>query len=145
MEFVPLWLWKCDYRITSRLEAGQLENLPHSLHNVLQNGSKTPDDAWGAIRDCNKRCRHIFGIWILLLFKYIKICNVTKLLAYEIQTPFKWTKKKTWLTSFFCLVSATLGLFLSLSADSAFLAPPAPPHPALIYTVHRLSYNTSAE
>lgn len=33
-----------------------------------------------------------FVIWILHLFKYIKISKVTKLLAYEIQTPFKWTK-----------------------------------------------------
>lgn len=30
-------------------------------------------------------------------FKYIKICNVTKLLAYEIQTPLN---EQTWLTSF---------------------------------------------
>lgn len=36
-----------------------------------------------------KTTRLHFGILILLLFKYIKICNVTKLLAYEIQTPFK--------------------------------------------------------
>ena len=33
------------------------------------------------------KAQHLWSI--LLLFKYIKICNVTKLLAYEIQTPFK--------------------------------------------------------
>lgn len=47
-------------------------------------------------------------------------------------------QKKTWLTSFFCLVSATLGLFLSLSlsADSASLGPaPPPPRTPLSFTL----------
>lgn len=127
MEFVPLWLWKCDYRVTSGLEAGKLENPPHSLHNVLQIGSNSPDDTWGAIRDCNKRCRHIFGIWILLLFKYIKICNVTKLLAYEIQTPFKWTKKKKHGSLHFSVSSVRNTRFISLSLCWLGFSWPCPP------------------
>ncbi len=52
-----------------------------------------------------------FVIWILHLFKYIKMSKVTKLLAYEIQTPFKWTKHGS--LHFLWLVRPTLVCFIS--------------------------------
>lgn len=70
-----------------------------------------------------------FVIWILHLFKYIKICNVTKLLAYEKQTPFKWTKHGS--LHFLWLVRLThTSLFYLLTIASIS------PSPA--DTIHRL-------
>lgn len=44
-----------------------------------------------------RQAHFIWNLNIAFYFKYIKICNVTKLLAYEIQTPLN---EQTWLTSF---------------------------------------------
>lgn len=41
---------------------------------------------------CRTKLIDMFWNLNIAFIKYIKICNVTKLLAYEIQTPFKWTK-----------------------------------------------------
>lgn len=89
----------------------------------------------------NQKKANLSGIWILLLFKYNKICNVTKLLAYEIQTSFQWTKHGS--LHFGWRVSENTGVyFLTADANSAVIEPLLPPP---TYTVHRLTYNKSAE
>lgn len=69
----------------------------------------------------------------------LKFCNVTKLLAYEIQTPFKWTKKKKHGSLHFSVSSVCntrfISLSLSLSADSASLGPDPPPRTPLSFTL----------
>lgn len=58
-------------------------------------------DQWqnvcNSVLEYTRQVQFIWNLNIAFYFKYIKICNVTKLLAYEIQTPLN---EQTWLTSF---------------------------------------------
>lgn len=58
-------------------------------------------DQWqnvcNSVLEYTRQAQFIWNLNIAFYFKYIKICNVTKLLAYEIQTPLN---EQTWLTSF---------------------------------------------